>query len=116
MLKDFKKDLDETNNPGKVLRFLDWFNQWLRDDHHGIVIVNSRNQARRPLEGKNATSAKNYFSRVRKFMKLCYGIRITDDDVLDYITFPVSESDDEDADPFEAHELRPLNLNKNIKT
>ncbi len=106
ILKDLKKDLDGTNNPGKVLRFLDKFNIWLREDHPQIVLTNKRNQARRPLEAKNPTSIKNYFSRVRKFMKLCYGIRITDDDVRDYITFPVSESDDEDAEPFESNELR----------
>ena len=33
VLKDLKKDLDETNNPGKVLRLLDRFNLWLRNDH-----------------------------------------------------------------------------------
>ena len=28
-------------------------------------------------------------------MKFCYGIRVADDDIQDYVTFPVAEADEE---------------------
>lgn len=91
ILKDLK------NEPSKALRYLDRFNQWLTEEHE---IDGKKVKPRHPR------TIKQYFSVCRRYMKLCGGVRINDDDVKEYITFPDLEADEEEAEPFEPKELR----------
>jgi integrase len=42
-------------------------------------------------KAKKPQSIKNYFAHIKDFLRTCHGIRITTDDVKDYIKFPTKE-------------------------
>jgi len=103
---DIKKDLDDTNDPGFALKFLQDYIDWLEVDHPEIIIKWNPNQKKgRPLKKKTTLAIHNYVSRARKYLKMCGGIRIDDSDYADYLTFPADENDEE-VEPFLKSELK----------
>jgi len=103
---DLKKDLDVTNDPGLALKFLQDYIDWLDVDHPDVLIKwNPHQKQGRPLKKKTPLAIRNYVSRVRKFIKMCGGIRIDDGDYGDYLTFPADDNDEE-AEPLQKAELR----------
>ena len=106
ILEDLKTDFDESNNPAKVLRFLDDFVSWCAHEHSNITIRTHPNDKGKSMKAKNPKTIKNYFLNVRKYMKLCHGIRLNDDDIGDFVTFPVTETDEDEAEPFTHDEIR----------
>lgn len=99
ILKDLKGE------PMKLLRYLDGFNQWLAEDHPDIVFIDKRGN-RRPIKKKHPHTIHQYHSVARRYAKLCHAIRLNDDDIKEYITFPDLEADEEEAEPFTPQELR----------
>ena len=103
---DIKKDLDDTNDPGFALKFLQDYIDWLEVDHPDIIIKWNPNQKTgRPIKKKTTLAIHNYVSRARKYLKMCGGIRIDDSDYADYLTFPADENDEE-VEPFLKSELK----------
>jgi len=103
---DLKKDLDDTNDPGLALKFLQDYIDWLDVDHPDVLIKWNLHQKKgRPLKKKIPLAIRNYVSRVRKFLKMCGGIRIDDGDYGDYLTFPADDNDEE-PEPLRKAELR----------
>jgi integrase len=103
---DLKKDLDSTNNPDYALKFLQDYIDWLEVDHADILIKWNKHQKEgKPIKKKTPLAIHNYVSRVRKYLKMCGGIRIDDSDYADYLTFPADENDEE-VEPFLKSELK----------
>jgi len=103
---DIKKDLDNTNDPGYALKFLQDYIDWLEVDHPDILIKWNPNQKKgRSIKKKTPLAIHNYVSRARKYLKMCGGIRIDDGDYADYLTFPADENDEE-VEPFLKSELK----------
>lgn len=106
ILKDLKKDIDKTNDPGTSLKFLQDYIDWLEVDHPEILISWNEHQKKgKPIKKKTPLAIRNYVSRARRYLKMCGGIRIDDSDYADYLTFPADENDEE-AEPFLKSELK----------
>jgi integrase len=100
IMADLRLDVKSTNSQAKVFRYLNDYVEWLLENHPNIIIKRGKNKsALTYLKAKNANSITAYFSMARRYLKLCGGIRINDDDIRDYITFPRSITDDEEAQP-----------------
>ena len=108
VLTELKDDLDKTRNPGRVLKFVHDFILWLEHDHPNIMWKRTpSNKKGSPLKKKSAKTISDYIPFVKKYLKLCYGIRINDDDWRDYITLPSKgEEEDIEAEPLDPQELR----------
>ena len=106
IMTDLKADMDKTNDPSYALKFLQDYIDWLEVDHPDILITWNVNQKKpRPLKKKSPLAIHNYVSRVKKFLKMCGGIRIDDSDYTDYLTFPADDSDEERSEPLLKSEL-----------
>ena len=84
MLKvdDMKKD---PNIRGVCLSF-DKFIQFLGQDHDEIIL--HPDVAPMPFKKKSPKSIKTYFSFVKSYLRICHAIKISTDDIKDYVTFP----------------------------
>jgi len=105
IFSDLKVEVDKTSDTRKPVKFLDDFVNWLLVDHPNIILQAKGRKSNKTKEAIRGTSASNYVSYSRKFMKLCGDIKIDDDDFRDFITIP-PDDDDVQAEPFTHEELR----------
>jgi hypothetical protein len=110
ILRDLRKDMDNTHSPTKVLRFLDEFVKWLLKDHPKIILHKGRNNSvKYYLRKKNKNSISPYFATIRKYLSQVGGIRLHDDDIKLDVTKPKTTSgdyEDEEAEPLTAEQAR----------
>lgn len=112
IMSDLRSDLKKNGDISKASNYLNNFVLWLSKDHENIIISKGKNkQAKTFLKKKNPNSITAYFSMARRYLKLCGGIRINDDDVRDFITIPRSITDDEDAEPITLEIARDIIAN-----
>ena len=102
---DIKEDLEISKDIGKTLKFLDDFVKWLQKDHPNIELVIKNRKGGRTKKAVRAKTVDNYVIYSRKYMKLCHGIKIDDDDFKDFVVIP-PDDDEEEAEPFSHEELR----------
>jgi len=96
-----KKD----GNQNRTFRVLDKFVSFLQEDHPDILInYNLKNQKPKILKKKMASSIRQYFLYIRKYMRL-RGLRLDRDDFSDYVTIPTVE-EEMDPEPFTHDEIR----------
>lgn len=84
-----------------ITKYYEWFNQtkpeiqricthlglfidFLNEDHDEIVI----NRGGFPSKAKSAKTIKIYFGFIKDYLRKCYGIRLTSDDIHDFVDFP----------------------------
>jgi integrase len=107
VLDDLTKDFEKTKNTELVLRFLQDFIDWLDTDHPTIRYRTHPNDMKgRPLLKKDEEAIRGYVGRIRRYIKLCHGIKIDDDDYQDYLIFPTNDEEDEEAEPLEKEEFK----------
>jgi len=107
VLKDLKEDLDKTQDTDLVLRFFQHFIDWLGEDHPEIKYFTHENdKAGRPIIKKNPEVIRAYAGIIKRYVKLCHGIKIDNDDFQEWLTVPVDDSDDEEPEPFLKEELK----------
>ena len=58
--------------------------------------------------GKRPSSIQSYTNQCKKYFRQCGGIRISSDDMKDYVTMPVSQEEEEDAEPLTHDEIRQI--------
>ena len=100
IIKDLREEIKVTHDVVKVLKLLQDFVDWLEVDHPDL-----QTKGNQPIEGKVPQAIRNYVSRARKYMKLCGGIKIDDDDFADYVVIPADENDEE-PEPLLKEELK----------
>jgi len=106
VILDIKKEVEQTSDSTIALKYLQDFIDWLEVDHPDILFKNNPLQKEgKPVKAKSPLAIKNYVSRVKKFMKMCGGIRIDGDDYRDYLAFPADENDEE-AEPLLKEEFK----------
>ncbi len=107
VLEDLSKDYEETKNTEFVLRFLQDFIDWLDADHPAIRYRTHPNDKKgRPILRKDGNAISGYVGRIRRYIKLCHGIKIDDDDYKDYLIFPTNDEEDEEVEPIEKEEFK----------
>ncbi len=107
VLQDLKKEYNEAKDTTLVLRFLQDFIDWLDEDHHDVRYRTHPNDIKgRPIIRKDPDAIRSYVGRVRRYLKLCIGIKIDDDDYQDYLVFPADDTEDEEAEPLLKEELK----------
>ena len=102
---DIKSEINKNGDTGKALKFLDDFVNWLRVDHPNIILKIKGRKNNKTKKAVRAKTIDNYVIYSRKFMKLCGGIKIDDDDFKDFITIP-PDDDEEEIEPFTHEEIR----------
>ncbi len=106
VLKDLKKEFDDSKETTLVLRFLQDFIDWLDENHENARYRTHPNDIKgRPIIRKDPDAIRSYVGRVRRYLKLCIGIKIDDDDYQDYLVFPADDTEDEEAEPLLKEEL-----------
>jgi len=107
VLKDLKEDLDKTHNADLVIRFFQQFIDWMGEDHSDIRFYTHQNHINgRPIPKKTPAVIYSYVGIIKRYIKLCHGIKIDADDYKEWLTIPVDDSDDEEPEPFLKEELR----------
>jgi len=107
VLKDLKEDLDKTQDIDLVLRFFQHFIDWMGEDHPEIRFFTHKNDPiGRPIVKKNPEVTRAYAGIIKRYIKLCYGIKIDKDDFQEWLTIPVDDSEDEEPEPFLKEELK----------
>ncbi len=108
IIQDIKKEVEQTNDSTIALKYLQDFIDWLEVDHPDILYkTNPFQKEGRPIQAKTTQAIRNYTSRVRKYMKMCGGVKIDDEDYSDYLVFPADENDEE-AEPLEKQEFKMI--------
>ena len=107
VLNDLKEDLDKTHNLDLVLRFFQDFIDWMGESHPEIRFYTNKNdKTGRPIPSKNPEVTRSYAGIIKRYVKLCHGIKIDDDDFSEWLTVPVDDTEDEEPEPFLKEELR----------
>ena len=70
---------------------LDSFVSFLDKDHREIIL--NPDFAPTPFKRKTSRTIKSYFGFIKSYLRFCHGIRLTNDDVKDYIKFPKTRKD-----------------------
>ena len=65
---------------------LDRFIHFLDQDHPEITF--NENFIPIPFKKKNPKTIKVYFSFVKSYLRICHGVRISSDDIKDFVQFP----------------------------
>ena len=106
IILDIKKEIEQTNDSTFALKFLQDLTDWLEVDHPDILFkINPHQKEGKPVQAKSPLAIRNYVSRVKKYMKMCGGIKIDADDYRDYLVFPADENDEE-AEPLLKEEFK----------
>ena len=107
VLNDLKEDLDKTHNLDLVLRFFQDFIDWMGEAHPEIRFYTNKNdKTGRPIPSKNPEVTRSYAGIIKRYVKLCHGIKIDDDDFSEWLTVPVDDTEDEEPEPFLKEELK----------
>jgi len=103
------RQLSDEKNVNKTLTVMVEFVEWLSRDHPNIVWKRLPTQKGTPLGKKSSGTIKHYMSFIKKYIKLCYGIRIYEDDWMDFVVIPKkTEEEDEEAEPLTKNEFRSI--------
>ncbi|WP_182128421.1 site-specific integrase [Nitrosopumilus sp. b3] len=83
----YYQELFNQNKPDirRICLSLDNFIQFLNEDHDEIIL---NKIGQKLFKKKSPKTIKTYFSFLKSYLRQCHGIRITTDDVKDYIQFP----------------------------
>lgn len=65
---------------------LDKFVQFLDQDHDEIIM--NPDSAPTLFKSKSAKTIKVYFGFVKSYLRICHGIKLTTEDIKDYVNFP----------------------------
>jgi len=102
ILADLKANMQETQSPAKILRYLDDYVSWIQLDHPNIIVWRGKGKTIKTfVKKKHRNSVSNYFATVRKYVSQVGGIRIHDDDIKMFVTKPKPKGhyEEEDAVP-----------------
>lgn len=59
----------------------------------------------RPIPSKNPEVTRSCAGIIKRYVKLCHGIKLDNDDFDEWLTVPVDDSEDEEPEPFPKEEL-----------
>jgi len=90
LLTQIRETMQENPNDVTHMIFLDKFSFYLQN------------------KKKSTSSIKGYINFSKKYMRQCGGIRISSDDIHDYVTILIDQEDDEDLEPLIHDELRQI--------
>ncbi len=90
VLSDIRGIMAENPNDVTPMILLDKFSSYLQNKKRSVSTIKS---------------AINFS---KKYMRQCGGIRVSSEDMQDYVTIPVDEEDDEDLEPLAHDELRQI--------
>ena len=65
---------------------LDKFVEFMGEDHDDIMVKGNRLNI--TFKAKHPKTIKLYFGFIKNYLRVCHGIRITSEDIKDYIQFP----------------------------
>ena len=107
VLKDLKEEFDKSKDTTLVLRFFQHFIDWLGEAHPEIKFFTHPNdQKGRPIPKKNYEVIRSYIGIIKRYVKLCHGIKIDNDDFLEWLTIPVDDQEDDEPEPLLKEELK----------
>jgi len=92
---------------------LDRFIQFLNEDRPEIIL----NQACTPLsfKKKSPKTIKNYFSFVKSYLRICHAVKVSTDDIKDYVQFPKLRKEPRKAIPLETLKLLLRGRGKEVR-
>ena len=89
IISEINQNISENPNDMSAMVFLDKFSGFLQSERRAYSTING------------------YVSFAKKYLRQCGGIRISSEDIQDYVTIPVN-TEDEDLEPLTHDELRSL--------
>lgn len=98
MASEYRKLLKNGEIKG-IGQSLNKFIMFLEEDHPEIIL--NQHAAPKPFKGKTPKTIRTYFGFVKSYLRKVHGIRLTIDDVKDYITFPTQLKEPRKAIPIE---------------
>lgn len=99
--------LKKQDSVGALFVFLNDFIDWMGDDHPNILYRRNKLQKNPSfLRKKKATTIIPYMYVLKKFLKLCYGIRADPDDWKTELELPLKE--EIEPEPITPEELRAI--------
>jgi len=69
-----------------ICHSLDSFVQFLSEDHEEIEL--KQGKGLRSFKKKTSKTIRTYFSFVKSYLRFCYRIKISNEDIKDIVTFP----------------------------
>lgn len=84
MIVEFQK-LFKEGDIRSICLSLDRFVQFLNEDHEEIILNPEHPTS---FKRKNPKTIKTYFSFVKSYLRICHGVKISTEDIKDYVTFP----------------------------
>jgi integrase len=89
------------------------FNKFMNESHENI-ITNVPKRGKCPtLRKKSPKTIRLYFGLVKSYLRKCHGVRLTIDDVKDYVTFPKQRK--EQRQPISLEQLKQIMTNASPK-
>lgn len=100
-------ELKKQDSVGALFVFLNDFIDWMGEDHPNILWRRSIHQKKASfLKKKKPATIIPYMSTLKKFLKLCYAIRVDSDDWKTELAFPIQE--EIEPEPIAPEELRTI--------
>ena len=81
--------LSKTNEIRKLCLSLDRLVQFMNTDHPEIKLVDALHPYRKVgLKRKSPRTIRTYFGFIKSYLRICHGIKISIEDIKDYVQFP----------------------------
>lgn len=90
-----------------ICQDLDRFVQFLNQDHPEIIL--NADHSPTPFKKKSPMTIRLYFGFINSYLRKCHGIKLTDDDIKDYVTFPKARK--EQRQPISIETLKKILFN-----
>jgi len=85
------QDLAKQGDIRSICLDLDRFVQFLNQDQPDIILNSV--QSPTTFKKKSGKTIRNYFGFIKSYLRLCHAIKLTNEDIQDYVTFPKQRKD-----------------------
>jgi len=102
MIEEYQK-LFEKSDIRNICLSLDNFVDFLNQDHDDIVVGSGKHLNH--FKRKNPKTITTYFGFVKSYLRICHGVKISTDDIKDYVIFPKQRKEPRKAIPIETIKL-----------
>ncbi len=102
-----EKNSDNEQDIQSVCLSLSKFCKFMNDNHEDIVLSYSQREKRDiTFKKKSPKTIKSYFGFIKSYLRKCHGVRLTVDDIRDYVTFPKQRK--EQRQPITLEQLKQI--------
>lgn len=107
IIEELRQISDYREQESKALIVIQKFINWLAVDHPGMFMYSKGTRPPKEVMKKDTDTIKGYAVQLRLYIRKVGGVRLTAEDMADFVTYP-EPTEKEEKKPLLTHELRKI--------